>query len=96
MCRYPLNMTRHFRERWQERTGKMPVIEDIRRLIDEGILVNDGGIYYDFAGQQIVFLKIVWSPERDVIFKIDELQKKIVTVLSKNMGGNNGENRKYR
>lgn len=94
MCR--LRMTRHFRQRWLERTGEKPVARTIERLIDDSILVNNGGIYYDYAGQQVVFLKVVWNPQKDVIFKIDESQRTIITVLSKRMGGNNEENRKHR
>ncbi|MDY7035545.1 MAG: hypothetical protein SV375_05200 [Thermodesulfobacteriota bacterium] len=80
-------LSKHFLERWAERVGgPAPTVEDINELIEQSALVQRYRITFTPRGRRLVVMALYWNSEWDVVLKIDENSKKVVTVIA----GQNG------
>jgi hypothetical protein len=81
-----LTHTRHFCERWQSRVGTpVPAPAEIERMISNGIELQRFRIDFTPRGRRLVFLQVVWVPERDLILKIDSRKNRAVTVITEHV-----------
>ena len=73
-------------ERWRSRVGDpVPDPAEMERLISGGIELQKYREAYTPRGRRLVFLRVVWVPERDLIVKIDTRKNQTVTVITENV-----------
>ena len=77
-----LHLSKHFRERWQERIGKPPPVEEIKRFMSDSVKVNPCMLLYRKDGSPFMVLAAFWNPKLDLIIKVDMIDRTAVTVLS--------------
>ena len=78
-----MKLSPHFAERWAKRVGgEMPSDEEILRMIDRSVYVQRFQVIKPEKGKPFRVLALHWVPERDIILKVDEQRRRVVTVLS--------------
>ena len=79
----------HAKERWEERIGPVPGERELTRLISESVEVQKFRRTFTPRGRPITVLGAYWHLGRDIILKVDEKARKIVTVLGYGKNGHN-------
>lgn len=78
-----MKLTTHFDERWRERVGEVaPSTREVDQLIKESIQLQQPRVLFTPRGIRYNVLAIYWHPERQMVFKVDGVRKRAVTVLT--------------
>jgi len=77
-----LYLSTHFRERWRERVGGEPKVSAVRKLINESVYLQQCQMLRLHSGGFFCMPGIYWHPEKNIIIKLDEIEKVAITVLS--------------
>ena len=78
-----LILTEHFREQWRRRgNGPVPSEDEVRRMVDKSVRIQKGTELFTARGYRVRIMALYWYAEKDVIFKIDTKNERVVTVLS--------------
>jgi hypothetical protein len=84
-----LRFSKHFVRRWAERSGGLPSIEEINRIIAGSLCILKQrtlyGIRPDGTKRRHRELSHFWNDEAGVILLIDELDGTAVTVITPDM-----------
>lgn len=85
-----LELSTHFAERWAKRVGgECPDAEEVRRMIDDAVFAQKHRDLRTDKGKPIRIVALYWyeDEELNVIFKVDEKRKRVVTVLTQQLKG---------
>ncbi|MCK4789232.1 MAG: hypothetical protein KAV87_36150 [Desulfobacteraceae bacterium] len=79
-----LKKTAHFSRRWREETGgKPPSTTEVNQWIEkECVIIQKHKELFTARGMRCDIMALYWHPRKEVIFKVDEKRKTIVTVLT--------------
>lgn len=81
-----LQKARHFDQRWEERLKcPAPSTETVLRILDESVRIQKFNVLYTVKGKRVKVLGLYWNAKRRLFFKIDELTRKVVTVVPGNL-----------
>lgn len=78
-----MELTKHFVKRWKQRVGTpLPTCEQVERIVAESIVAQHFKVFTLYNRAVVKKLAIYVHPGCKLIFKIDEMDNKAVTVLS--------------
>lgn len=80
-----VNMTDHFLQRWRQRVGAKPSLKGLNQMLRGALQIRRMERVYRFRGGRFVEYKLLaefWSPESQIIVKVDVDTRTAVTVLS--------------
>ena len=78
-----MELSKHFIRRWKERVETpIPSLEEIEQIISESMIAQHFKVFTLYNRATVKKLAIYVHPDRKLILKIDELDNKIVTVIS--------------
>jgi len=84
--------TKHFDQRWVERVGgDPPTFEEISRILDNSVMIQDSKNAFTPRGQPIRILALYWNHNLQLILKIDRKNNTLVTVLTPKLLENQGK-----
>ena len=75
-----VKLSKHFIEKWRDKLGYMPSKKQVEKLIDESICVQKGKVIRRNYGESFIVPTILWNIERNLMFKVDEINKTVITV----------------
>lgn len=78
-----MKISKHFEQRWTERVGGMPSVEQIQGIIANSMRIQKGQYYHLINGKPFNTLTIYWHPELDLVISCDYRDKVLVSVLSR-------------
>jgi hypothetical protein len=81
----PMQLSRHFRERWEERVGEpIPPPEEVEKMIRQhGIRwLQKCRDLYTTKGNRYRVLALYWIKERGIVIKVDEIKNVAITVIT--------------
>ncbi len=79
-----LRLRRHFVERWMQRLGDIPSLEDVNRCVAQGQVIRRQQTLFRSDRGRLVKWKMlceVWNHEAGIILRIDEDHGAAVTVI---------------
>jgi len=77
------DLTRHFEEQWRARVADTaPSAQTVSLMIAEAIKLQDYRRVYTPRGRSITVLALYWHVEQGMVFKVDEFDRRVVTVLT--------------
>ena len=88
-----IKLSKHFVERWRERVGTEPDPRAVMDIIrDPHTVIVQRCRDLEVPGSRSKFRQaaIYWSPDLDVVLKVDEFKAVAITVLARRNGNGNG------
>ena len=80
-----IHISEHFRENWQKRVGGEPDPAEVCGVLSRSLQVQTGGHRIE-GGRYGKTLSIYWSPDDDMIIKLDPESGTVVTVMTPGVG----------
>lgn len=78
-----LRLSKHFMRRWEERVGSCPPgCADVIRMIEGSVILQKYEELFTVRGFRKRIPALYWYPQQDIVFKVDESLRCVMTVLS--------------
>ena len=80
-----VSLSVHAAQRWKERVGSpVPSPEELVALLCNCVLLQKCRDVFDARGFRRRILGLYWYPPLGIVFKLDSLTRKIVTIVTEN------------
>jgi len=82
-----MRLSKHFIQRWEERVQQpIPTPADIKRMLKHAIWLQKDNVF--FSGKnRYKTPALYWVPDKNIVLKIDEKSKTVMTVITRDMYG---------